>query len=98
MVRIEIPYHLRQVSGADRIIQLPVPDPVTQRSILDTLEAAYPMLRGTIRNPLTGERRPFIRFFACGEDFSHELPDTPLPENIANGTDIYRIVGAMAGG
>ena len=98
MIRIVLPHHLRQLAQVDREVQLQVEGPVTQRSILDALEAQYPRLRGTIRDHVTQERRPFIRFFACGEDFSLETPDTSLPDAIARGTEPFRIVGAMAGG
>ena len=98
MIRVELPYHLRQLAHVEREFRLDVAGPVTQRSILDALEARYPMLRGTIRDHTTHERRAFIRFFACGEDLSLEAPDTPLPEAIANGKELFRIVGAMAGG
>ena len=98
MIRIELPYHLRQLAHVEREFRLDVAGPVTQRSLLDALEARYPMLRGTIRDHTTHERRAFIRFFACGEDLSLEAPDTPLPEAIASGKELFRIVGAMAGG
>ena len=98
MIRVELPYHLRQLAHVEREFRLDVAGPVTQRSLLDALEAQYPMLRGTIRDHVTKERRAFIRFFACGEDLSLEAPDTPLPEAIANGKELFRIVGAMAGG
>jgi hypothetical protein len=98
MIRVELPYHLRQLAGVGREIQLQVADPVTQGKILETLEASYPMLRGTLRDQVTKERRAFIRFFACGEDWSLASPDAPLPEAIASGKELFRIVGAMAGG
>lgn len=98
MIRVLLPYHLSQLARVDREIELQVEDPVTLRSVLDALEARHPALRGTLRHPLTHERRPFIRFFACGEDWSHEAPSTPLPEAIASGRELFRIVGAMAGG
>ena len=98
MIRVELPYHLRQLAHVEREFRLDVTGPVTQRSLLDALEAQYPMLRGTIRDHTTHERRAFIRFFACGEDLSLEAPDTPLPEAIASGKELFRIVGAMAGG
>lgn len=81
-----------------REVQLEVSGPVTQKSVIDALEAAYPMLRGTVRDPKTLKRRPLVRFFACKQDLSHESPDDPLPEPIANGSEPYLIVGAMAGG
>lgn len=98
MIRVELPYHLRQLAHVEREFRLDVAGPVTQRSILDALEARYPMLRGTIRDHTTHERRAFIRFFACGEDLSLEAPDAPLPEAVASGKELFRIVGAMAGG
>jgi sulfur-carrier protein len=98
MIRILLPYHLSQLAGVGREIELQVGAPVTQRAILDTLEARYPVLRGTLRDPFTHERRAFIRFFVCGEDWSHEAPDTPLPEAVVSGRELFRIVGAMAGG
>lgn len=98
MIRVELPYHLRQLAHVEREFRLDVAGPVTHRAILDALEARYPMLRGTIRDHVTKERRAFIRFFACGEDLSLEAPDTPLPEAIASGKELFRIVGAMAGG
>ncbi len=98
MIRVVIPHHLRLLANVGSEVAIQVEEPVTQRAILDALEIRYPMLRGTIRNHQTKERRPFIRFFACGEDWSHEAPDAPLPEAVANGQDVFRIVGAMAGG
>lgn len=98
MIRVELPYHLRQLAHVEREFRLDVAGTVTQRSILDALEARYPMLRGTIRDHTTHERRAFIRFFACGEDLSLEALDTPLPEAVASGKELFRIVGAMAGG
>lgn len=98
MIRVELPYHLRQLAHVEREFRLDVAGPVTQRSLLDALEAQYPMLRGTIRDHTTHERRAFIRFFACGEDLSLEAADVPLPEAIASGKELFRIVGAMAGG
>ncbi|CAN5749672.1 MoaD/ThiS family protein [soil metagenome] len=98
MIRVELPHHLRTLAGVDREVQLQVESPVTQRAILDQLEAAYPMLRGTVRDMVTQERRPFLRFFACGQDLSHDPADTPLPDTIADGTEPFLIVGAMAGG
>jgi hypothetical protein len=93
-----IPHHLRTLAGVNSEVQLEVEAPITQSSILDALEAKYPMLRGTVRDHVTKERRAFIRFFACGEDLSHQSPDTPLPEAIAMGKEPFRIIGAMAGG
>jgi hypothetical protein len=90
--------HLRTLSRVDGEIELEVPPPVTVGSILDALEARYPMLRGTIRDHGTLKRRPFIRFFACGRDFSLEPPDTPLPDTVATGAELFQVVGAIAGG
>ena len=98
MIRVLLPTHLQRLANTGREVELQINGPVTQRAILDALEARYPMLRGTIRNHITQERRDFIRFFACGEDVSLESPDAPLPEPVANGTERFRIVGAMAGG
>jgi sulfur-carrier protein len=98
MIRIILPFHLQQLANAGREVELQVDGPVTQRSILDALEARYPTLQGTIRDHATKERRAFIRFFACGEDLSLESPDAVLPELIANGKERFMIVGAMAGG
>lgn len=93
-----LPYHLRTLARVDDEVQLEVAGQVTQRSVLAALEARYPMLRGTIRDHVTGQRRPFLRFFACGEDLSHELPDAPLPEAVATGAEPLLVVGAIAGG
>jgi sulfur-carrier protein len=98
MIRVELPTHLRTIARVDREVQLHVEGPVTQRSVLDALEALYPMLRGTIRDHGTLKRRPFLRFFACGEDLSHEPPDSPLPDAVASGAEPYLVVGAIAGG
>ncbi len=98
MIRVVIPSHLRRLARVNSKIVLQVEGPITQRSVLDALEATYPMLRGTIRDHVTQHRRPFIRFFACGEDWSNESPDTPLPEAVATGAEPFLIVGAMAGG
>ena len=98
MIRVVLPAHLRTLARVDREVKLDVPGPATQRSVLDALEAAYPMLRGTIRDHVTLQRRPFLRFFACEQDLSHEAPDTPLPDAVAEGAEPYLIVGAMAGG
>jgi hypothetical protein len=98
MIRVLIPTHLQRLANISREIEIQVAGPPTQRSLLDALEAQYPVLRGTIRDHVTKERRDFIRFFACGEDLSHESPDLPLPEAIANGAERFMIVGAMAGG
>ncbi|MCL5274595.1 MAG: MoaD/ThiS family protein [Chloroflexi bacterium] len=98
MIRVVLPYHLRTLAQVGREIGLQVDGPATQRSVLDALEAQYPMLRGTIRDPATRERRAFIRFFACGEDLSHESPDAALPEPVIQGVEALLVVGAMAGG
>ena len=98
MIRVTLPAHLRALARIDGEVQLPVNGPVTQRSVLDALEASYPVLRGTIRDHHNGRRRPFVRFFACEQDLSHEQPDTPLPEAVAAGAEPFLIVGAMAGG
>jgi hypothetical protein len=98
MIRVVLPFHLRRLAQVDREVQLDVAGPVTQRSVLDALEAQYPVLRGTIRDHVTQRRRPLVRFFACKEDLSNELPDTPLPDAVATGAEPYLVVGAMAGG
>jgi sulfur-carrier protein len=98
MIRVVLPFHLRKLARIDGEVQLDVKSPVTQRSILDALEARYPMLRGTIRDHVTQKRRAFVRFFACEQDLSHELPDTPLPEVVATGAESFVVLGAMAGG
>lgn len=98
MIKVALPAHLRTIAGVSGDVQLDVPPPVTQRSILDALEARYPALQGTVRDHVTKERRAFVRFFACQEDFSHESPDAPLPEAVASGAEPFLIVGAIAGG
>lgn len=98
MIRIVLPTHLRTLARVKGKVELEVEGPITQRAILDALEVSYPMLRGTIRDHTTRQRRPFIRFFACGEDWSHQPPDAPLPEAVATGAEPFLIVGAMAGG
>ena len=98
MIRVVLPPHLRTLARVDGEVELDVETPMTQRSVLDTLEARYPMLRGTIRDHSTQLRRPMVRFFACGEDLSHEPPDTPLPDAIARGSEPFLIIGAIAGG
>src|SRR4051812_33124790 len=98
MIRVELPFHLRTLAHVEGEVEITVEGPVTQRTILDALEAAYPMLRGTIRDPMTKERRGFVRFFACAQDLSHESPDSPLPDAVAQGTEPFLIVGAIAGG
>jgi len=97
-VRVYLPAHLRTLARVKSEVELEVAGPVTQRTILDTLEASYPMLRGTIRDHVTEQRRPFVRFFACEEDLSHESPDAPLPDAVATGKEPFLIVGAIAGG
>ena len=98
MIRVVLPYHLRQLASVGGEVTLAVDCPVTQRSVLDALEARYPMLRGTIRDHVTQQRRPFVRFFACEQDLSHEPPDAPLPEEVASGAEPFLVVGAIAGG
>jgi hypothetical protein len=98
MIRVVLPPHLRTLARVDGKVVLEIEGPITQRSVLDALEAKYPMLRGTIRDHVTQQRRSFIRFFACGEDWSHELPDAPLPDAVATGAEPFLIVGALAGG
>ena len=98
MIRVVLPAHLRKLARVDREVALEVAAPVTQRSVLDALEARYPMLRGTIRDHVTHKRRPFVRFFACEEDLSNDAPDRPLPEPVATGAEPFLVVGAMAGG
>jgi len=98
MIRVTLPAHLRKLAHVDGEVKLDVEGQVSQRSVLDALEARYPMLRGTIRDHVTQRRRAFVRFFACGDDLSHELPDAPLPDAIATGAKPFMIVGAIAGG
>jgi hypothetical protein len=98
MIRVMLPQHLRALAGVGVEVTIEVEGEVTQRSVLDALEARYPMLRGTIRDHVTQQRRPFLRFFACEEDLSHELPDTPLPDSVACGKEPLLIIGAIAGG
>jgi len=98
VIRVVLPPHLRTLARVQGKVELQVEGPVTQRSILDTLEAEFPMLRGTIRDHVTQQRRPFLRFFACGEDWSHESPDAPLPDAVATGAEPFLVVGALAGG
>lgn len=97
-VRLLLPYHLRSLAGVGGEVELDVPGAVTQRSVLDALEARYPQLRGTIRDHATQRRRAFVRFFACAQDLSHEPPDTPLPDEVAAGAEPLLVVGAIAGG
>ena len=98
MIRVILPAHLRTLAKVAAEVQLDVEGPVTQRSVLDALEARYPMLCGTIRDHVTQQRRPFVRFFACEEDLSHESPDAPLPDAVASGAEPFLLVGAIAGG
>ena len=98
MIRIELPAHLRTLARVNGEVTLEVVGPPTQRSVLDAIEARYPMLRGTIRDHVTQQRRPFVRFFACEEDLSHDPPDAPLPDAVASGAEAFLIVGAMSGG
>jgi molybdopterin synthase sulfur carrier subunit len=98
MIRVELPYHLRTLAHLDGEVALSIEGQATQRAVLDALEAAYPMLRGTIRDPITQQRRPFLRFFACTQDLSHESPDAPLPDAVAAGSEPFLIMGALAGG
>lgn len=98
MIRVTLPYHLRNLAKVGAEVELDVASPVTVNSILDAVEAAYPNLRGTIRDHGTLKRRPFLRFFACGEDISADPYDTPLPDAIANGSEVFMVIGAIAGG
>jgi molybdopterin converting factor small subunit len=98
MIRVVLPAHLRTLARVDGEVKLAVAGPATQRSVLDALEADYPVLRGTIRDHVTHQRRAFVRFFACEQDLSHEPPDTPLPDAVAMGAEPFLVVGAMAGG
>ncbi len=98
MIRVMLPAHLRTLARTGGEVELEVEGEATQRSVLDALEARYPMLCGTIRDHVTQQRRPFVRFFACGEDLSHESPDAPLPEAVASGAEPFLLVGAIAGG
>jgi sulfur-carrier protein len=98
MIRVVLPWHLRNLARVDAEVTLAVPGQVTQRAVLDALEEAYPVLRGTIRDHDTSKRRPFLRFFACEEDLSHESPDAPLPEAVVRGREPFLVVGAIAGG
>jgi len=98
MIRVRLPAHLRTLAHIEGEVGLTVQGQVTQRSVLDALEARYPMLRGTIRDHVTGQRRPFVRFFACEQDLSHEPPDAPLPEAVATGSEPFFVIGAIAGG
>ena len=98
MIRVELPAHLRNLARINGAVDLRVEGPATQRSVLDALEAGYPMLRGTIRDHSTQRRRPFLRFFACGQDLSLDLPDDPLPDAVAAGAEPFIVLGAIAGG
>jgi molybdopterin synthase sulfur carrier subunit len=98
MIRVVLPYHLRMLAGVGKEVNVMVDGPVTPRAIVDALEAEFPTLRGTIRDYATSQRRPMLRYFAVGEDFSHEPEDSPLPEAVATGQEPFRIVGAIAGG
>lgn len=98
MIRVVLPFHLRNLVGVDGEVSLDVPGPVTQRAVLNALEAKFPALRGTIRDHGTLKRRPFVRFFACRKDLSHDDPDAPLPEAVASGAEPFQVVGAIAGG
>lgn len=98
MIRVMLPHHLRTLAGTGAQVTLEVNGPVTQRTVLDALEARYPTLRGTIRDHTTHQRRPFLRFFACMEDLSHESPDAPLPDEVASGAEPFVVLGAIAGG
>ncbi|MEO7652370.1 MAG: MoaD/ThiS family protein [Bryobacteraceae bacterium] len=98
MIRVILPAHLRTLARAGGELELEVEGNATQRSLLDALEARYPMLRGTLRDHVTQQRRPFVRFFACAQDPSHESPDTPLPEEVVSGAEPFLVVGAIAGG
>jgi hypothetical protein len=98
MIRVTLPPHLRKLAQVDGEVKLDVEGQITQRAVLDALEARYPMLRGTIRDHVTQRRRAFVRFFACQQDLSHDLPDAPLPDAVAKGAEPFMIVGALAGG
>jgi sulfur-carrier protein len=98
MIRVVLPYHLQTLARVGAEVELEVAGPVTQQSVLDALEARYPMLCGTVRDHVTKQRRAFVRFFACQEDWSHESPDAPLPEAVASGAEPFLIIGAIAGG
>ncbi|HKD02309.1 MAG TPA: MoaD/ThiS family protein [Terriglobales bacterium] len=98
MIRVVLPFHLRSLARVGSEVVLDVPAPVTQRAVLDALEARYPVLSGTIRDHTTRQRRPFLRFFACEEDLSHESPDAPLPDEVTAGKEPFLIIGAIAGG
>ena len=98
MIRVVLPHHLQTLAQVGAEVRLDVAGPATQRSVLDALEARYPMLRGTIRDHVTHKRRPFLRYFVCAEDWSHESPDAPLPNAVASGVEPFFVIGAVAGG
>jgi hypothetical protein len=98
MIRVVIPYHLKSLANITGEVELEVAEPVTLRSVLDALEARYPMLRGTIRDHTTGHRRPMVRFYACEQDFSNDAPDKPLPAEVVSGAEPFLVIGAIAGG
>ncbi|MQC26794.1 MAG: hypothetical protein DWG76_05015 [Chloroflexi bacterium] len=98
MIRVKLPHHLQSLAGVGNEIDVPVEGEVTQRAVLDAIEARFPMLRGTIRDIATQERRAYLRFFACKEDLSHESPDAALPEAVARGEEVFWVIGAIAGG
>lgn len=98
MIRVELPYHLRNLARVGAEVQVDVPGPVTQRAVIDALEDRFPMLRGTIRDHVTLQRRPFLRFYACEQDLSHDPPDTVLPDAVASGKEPFMVIGAIAGG
>jgi len=98
MIRVVVPYHLKTLAQIDGEVELEVAQPITLRAALDALELRYPMLRGTIRDQLTGNRRPMVRFYACEQDLSNEPPDTPLPEGVKTGAEPLLVIGAIAGG
>ena len=98
MIRVALPLHLRTLAGVNGDVEVEVDGPVTRGAVLDALEARYPMLRGTIRDHVAGQRRPFLRFFACGEDVTHEPADAPLPQAVASGAETFYVIGAIAGG
>jgi sulfur-carrier protein len=98
MIRVVLPFHLRNLAQVGSELTIELDGPATQRAVLDALEARYPMLRGTIRDHVTKQRRPFLRFFACEQDLSHESPDAPLPDAVASGVEPFIVLGALAGG
>ena len=98
MIRVVLPHHLRTLAGVEGEVSLDAQEQPTQRTVLDALESSYPVLRGTIRDHGTAKRRDFIRFFACGRDITHDPADDPLPNEVASGAEVFRVVGAMAGG